>query len=419
MFKESRKVLGTYIFNKENTMKTPNSNRKHIVFYGKRNAGKSSIMNKLIGQEVSLVSDIKGTTTDTVSKAVELIPFGPVVFLDTGGIDDEGALGELRVERTKKTLESADFAVYVMDIRNIDNIEFELKKEFEIRNIPYLMVINKIDLVSEEEITQIKDRLKGFYKDIIYTSIEKEQSIVDLRDALISRLETLDEDDDTLIGDIVSYNGKVIMVVPIDGEAPQGRLILPQVQLLRDCLDHGIKSYVVRDTELESAISDLKDVDLIVTDSKIFKYVESIIPKNMSLTSFSIIMARQKGDLKEFIDGIHRLTRLKCMDNPRILIMESCSHNVSHEDIGRVKIPRVINNFLGNEIQYDFAMGNEFPQDLKKYDFVIHCGSCMLNKKTMLNRIRICKESGVPITNYGMVLAYGAGILDRAVDIFR
>ena len=396
-------------------MKTPNANRKHIVFYGKINAGKSSIMNRLIGQEVSLVSHIKGTTTDTVSKGVELLPYGPVVFVDTGGLDDEGILGQLRVEKTRKTLEGADFAIYVIDIEDVDNLEFELKKEFDIRNIPYIIVINKIDLVSKEKLNEIKTRLESLHKDLVYISADKEESIDDLRDTLLKRLDILDEDD-SLIGEIVPYGGKLLMVVPLDSAAPKGRLILPQVQLIRDCLDHGIKSYIVRDTELESAISDLKDIDLVVTDSKIFKYVDSIVPKDIKLSSFSIIMARQKGDLKEFINGIDRLRSLEYIEKAKILIIESCSHNLSHEDIGRVHIPKIINKTLGKEMAYDFAMGKDFPQDLKEYDLVIHCGSCMLNKKTMENRIRMCKETGVAITNYGMVLAYGAGILDRAVD---
>lgn len=400
-------------------MKTPKANRKHIVFYGKRNAGKSSIMNKLIGQEISLVSDIKGTTTDIVSKAVELIPFGPVVFVDTGGIDDEGYLGDLRVEKTKKTLDSADFAIYIIDIEEVESLKIELEEEFITRKIPYIIVINKMDLVSEERLSEIKAKLKPLCKDmdLLYTSVRDEESIENLKHQLIQRLDTLDEDS-TLIGDMVFYDGKVLLVIPIDGEAPKGRLILPQVQVIRDCLDHGIKSYIVRDTELASAMMDLDHIDLVVTDSQIFKYVESKIPKDVNLTSFSILMARQKGDLREFIDGIHRLKSLKNKVNPSILIMESCSHNISHEDIGRTKIPRVINNYLGREVQFDFAMGNDFPEDLKEYDLVIHCGSCMLNKKTMGNRIRICKESEVPITNYGMVLAFGAGILDRAVGIF-
>lgn len=400
-------------------MNTPKANRKHIVFYGKRNAGKSSIMNSLIGQEVSLVSDIKGTTTDTVSKAVELIPFGPVVFVDTGGLDDEGTLGRLRVEKTMTTLESADFAIYVIDIEEIDNYDYQLEKEFEKRKIPYIIAINKIDLVSEEKLIDIMNRLKSRFKDkdLVCTSVKEEASIENLRNTLIKKLDKLDEDN-TLIGDIIPYDGKVLMVIPIDAQAPKGRLILPQVQLIRDCLDNGVKSYVVRDTELNSALKDLKDIDLVVTDSQIFKYVERIIPKDMNLTSFSILMARQKGDLKEFLYGTDTLKNLKYKVNQRILIMESCSHNISHEDIGRVKIPRVINNYLGNKIQYEFGMGNDFPHDLHDYDLVIHCGSCMLNKKTMLNRIRMCNEAGVPITNYGMVLAFGAGILDRAVKVF-
>lgn len=397
-------------------MKTPKANRKHIVFYGKRNAGKSSIMNSLIGQDISLVSDVKGTTTDVVSKAVELLPIGPLVFVDTGGIDDEGSLGILRVEKTKKTLESADFALYIVDMEEIDDFEIELEDEFIKRDIPYIIVVNKTDLVSKKRLDEIKDGLKPL-NNIIFTSVKDEDSIVNLREILIDRLTSLEEDD-TLIGDIVPYNGKVLLVIPLDDAAPKGRLILPQVQLLRDCLDHGIKSYVVRETELESAISDLKDIDLVITDSKIFKCVDSIIPKDMNLSSFSILMARQKGDIKEFINGIDRLKNLKDKDNPRILIMESCSHNLSHDDIGRVKIPRVIDRILENEVQYNFAMGNDFPKDLKDYDLVIHCGSCMLNKKTMINRIRMCKEAGVAISNYGMVLAYGAGILDRAVEMF-
>lgn len=405
----------TYIF-KENHMKTPSANRKHIIFYGRRNVGKSSLMNELIGQEISLVSDIKGTTTDIVSKAVELIPIGPVVFVDTGGIDDKGSLGRLRVEKTMNTLESADLAIYVIDVEEIDDFEIQLEEEFKKRDTPYIIVVNKIDLISEERLEEIKKRLKP-YKNILYTSLKYKESISRLKEAIIEKLSTLDEES-TLIEDIVPYNGKVILVIPLDEAAPKGRLILPQVQLLRDCLDHGIKSYVVRDMELESALEDLDHIDLVITDSKAFKYVESIIPKDMNLTSFSIIMARQKGDLRELLKGIDRLEKLKDMPNPRILIMESCSHNISHDDIGRVKIPKVVQNYLGNNVEFNFAMGKDFPKDLDKYDLVIHCGSCMLNKKTMINRIRICKESNIPITNYGLVLAHGAGILKRSVEVF-
>ncbi|MBU5313785.1 [FeFe] hydrogenase H-cluster maturation GTPase HydF [Tissierella carlieri] len=399
---------------------TPRANRKHIGFYGKRNAGKSSIMNDIIGQKISLVSEIKGTTTDPVSKSVELIPFGPVVFIDTGGIDDEGQLGELRVEKTMKTLEKIDFAIYVMEITDIDdNYHKEFVEEFKKRDIPYIIVINKTDIVSEERLEEIKSNIDNEKKweNVVFVSTKDSDAISHLKDELIKNLDA-DEEEETLIGDIIPYGGKVIMVVPIDAEAPKGRLILPQVQLIRDCLDHGIKSYVVRDTELASAIEDLKDIDLVVTDSQAFKEVDKIVPKSISLTSFSIIMARQKGDMNTFLEGIKVIESLKEKETPKILIMESCSHNTSHEDIGKVKIPKLLTKHLGKEIDFHFRMGEDFPKDLETYDLVIHCGSCMLNKKTMETRMRVCNDKGVPITNYGILLAYLTGILNRAVKVF-
>ncbi|MCQ4924045.1 [FeFe] hydrogenase H-cluster maturation GTPase HydF [Tissierella carlieri] len=399
---------------------TPRANRKHIGFYGKRNAGKSSIMNDIIGQKISLVSEIKGTTTDPVSKSVELIPFGPVVFIDTGGIDDEGQLGELRVEKTMKTLEKIDFAIYVMEITDIDdNYHKEFVEEFKKRDIPYIIVINKTDIVSEERLEEIKSNIDNEKKweNVVFVSTKDSDAISHLKDELIKNLDA-DEEEETLIGDIIPYGGKVIMVVPIDAEAPKGRLILPQVQLIRDCLDHGIKSYVVRDTELASAIEDLKDIDLVVTDSQAFKEVDKIVPKSINLTSFSIIMARQKGDMNTFLEGIKVIESLKEKETPKILIMESCSHNTSHEDIGKVKIPKLLTKHLGKEIDFHFRMGEDFPKDLETYDLVIHCGSCMLNKKTMETRMRVCNDKGVPITNYGILLAYLTGILNRAVKVF-
>lgn len=399
---------------------TPKANRKHIGFYGKRNAGKSSIMNSIIGQEISLVSEIKGTTTDPVSKSAEMIPFGPVVFIDTGGIDDKGQLGELRVKKTIKTLDKVDLAIYVMDIEDIDDEYYgEFVKELRKRNIPYMTVINKIDMVSGERLKEIKSIMINERKleNMAFVSVVYSDTISSLKNEIIKGLGS-EKDEDTLIGDIISYGGKVIMVVPIDGEAPKGRLILPQVQLIRDCLDHGIKSYVVRDTELASAIEDLKDIDLVVTDSQAFKEVDKIVPKDISLTSFSIIMARQKGDLNIFVEGIKIIEGLKEKKKPKVLIMESCSHNTSHEDIGRVKIPKLLTKHLGREIDFRFRMGEDFPRDLESYDLVIHCGSCMLNKKTMETRMKICSDKGVPITNYGILLAYLTGILNRAVKVF-
>ena len=404
-------------------MKTPISNRKHIVFYGNRNAGKSSVMNALTGQEVSLVSHVKGTTTDTVFKAVELLPFGPVIFVDTGGLDDEGELGLLRVDKAKKTLNRADLALYLIDIQEIENgkksFGITLENEFKVKNLPYLILVNKIDLIPTERLAEIKTRVTYLFpnEEILYISAKEEKSMKRLRDALIKKLETFEEET-PLIGDILPYDSRMLMVVPLDSAAPKGRLILPQVQLLRDALDHGIKSCVIRNCELGSALSDFPDIDLVVTDSQVFKEVESKLPPEMPLTSFSILMARQKGDIAEFLKGIACLRALKGKENPTILIMESCSHNTSHEDIGTVKIPAIVNKMLKKEVHYDFALGHDFPENLEGYDLVIHCGSCMLTRKVMLNRIRACKDAGVPITNYGMILAEGAGILNRATKLF-
>ncbi|ABW18540.1 [FeFe] hydrogenase H-cluster maturation GTPase HydF [Alkaliphilus oremlandii] len=400
---------------------TPKGNRKHIVFYGKRNAGKSTLMNRIVGQDISVVSSIKGTTTDPVSKAVELIPFGPVLFIDTGGVDDGGDLGELRVEKTENTLEKADFAVYVISIEDRDEgFYLEYREKFKERNIPYITVINKIDTVSEEKLKQIRYDLviNKKWKNTVFTTIKDGQTIENLKDEIIKNLKK-DSEEETFIGDLIPQNGKVILVVPIDSEAPKGRLILPQVQLIRDCLDHGIKSYVVRDTELASAIEDLAEIDLVVTDSQIFKKVDQIVPKHIPLTSFSILMARQKGDLSVFLEGIQAIERLKEREFPRVLIMESCSHNTSHEDIGSVKIPMMLNKYLGKPIDFQFRMGEDFPKNIEDYDVVVHCGSCMLNKKAMEHRIRICKLNNVPLTNYGIVLAYLTGILERSVKIFH
>lgn len=399
---------------------TPKANRKHIVLYGKRNAGKSSLMNEIIGQEISLVSHIKGTTTDPVSKSIELIPFGPVVFIDTAGIDDDSQLGNLRVEKSLKTLDKADLAIYVMAIDDIDEKYYlEFIERFKGKNIPYIIAINKIDKVSKEELENMKKKLKieMEWENLVFVSINDFSSVIELKGELIRRLQD-EEKEETLIGDIIPYNGKVIMVISVDSEAPKGRLILPQVQLIRDCLDHGIKSYVVRDTELTSALQDLKDIDLVVTDSQAFKKVDKIVSSHINLTSFSIIMARQKGDLKIFLDGASKIEKLRKKENPKVLIMESCTHNTSHEDIGKVKIPKLLMKYLDKEINFQFKMGEDFPKDLDTYDLVIHCGSCMLNKRTMESRLGVCKEKNVSIANYGVVLAYLTGILDRAVKVF-
>lgn len=396
-----------------NMNNTPNANRKHIAIFGKTNSGKSSLLNAIVGQDVSLVSSINGTTTDPVKKAMELIPFGPVVFTDTAGLADTSELGELRVKKSLKILQSTDFALYVMDVNDLDEQAYaDTVKGFKKYSIPHMLVINKTDLVLKEQLENVKSR----FTEAVFVSADLEENILFLKDELIKRLQDT-ETEETIAGDLVPYDGKIIMVVPVDSEAPKGRLILPQVQLLRDCLDHGIKSYVVRDTELESALTDLKDANLVVTDSQAFKHVSEIVPLDMKLTSFSILFARHKGDLDTLVDGALKVNELN--ENSRVLIAEACSHNHSHEDIGRVKIPMLLNKHVGKELRYEFRMGYDFPEDIAEYDLVIHCGSCMLNKKVMQTRIDLCLEKNIKITNYGVILAYLNGILDRCIEIFR
>lgn len=390
---------------------TPNSNRPHIVFYGKTNAGKSTLMNKVLGQDFALVSDKPGTTTDYIQKAMELIPFGPVLFIDTAGLFDETELGKLRVNRTMEVLRRTDLGIYVTDGSKEELQNYGAwRKNFKKFNIPHVLVINKVDKLSEQSINE----LKGNYKEAFFTSGETGEGVEELKEGIIKQLET-NEEEVSLLGDLVPYNGKVIMVVPVDSEAPKGRIILPQVQCIRDCLDHGIKTYVLRDTELEEGLKDLKDVDLVVTDSQAFREVSAMVPQHIKLTSFSILFARQKGRLKDFIEGANAVRNLK--PGSRILISESCTHNVSHEDIGRVKIPKLLTKYVGGELCFDFKVGHDFADNVKDYDLVIHCGACMINRRTVVNRIDHCKERQVPITNYGVILAFLNGILERAVEL--
>ena len=392
---------------------TPNANRKHIGIYGNTNSGKSSLMNKLLGQEVSLVSSVEGTTTDPVQKAMELIPFGPILLIDTAGLEDKSELGSVRIKKSYEYLKRLDFAIYVVDGKHIDFDTYKVwKKESTKYNVKHIVVVNKIDLLTEEEISIIKK----LFNDVIFTSVKNNEGIETLKEELIKNLEQ-EEEDKPIVGDLLPYGSKVVLVVPIDSEAPKGRIILPQVQVIRDCLDHGIKTYVVRDTELNDAINELHDIDLVITDSQAFKEVESIIPKEMNLTSFSILFARQKGELSEFLEGTKKLDTLK--PNDKVLICESCTHNVSHEDIGRVKIPRMLKKIAGGDINIEYKVGYDFDESIEEYDLIIHCGACMVNRKSVINKINTCKEKNIPITNYGMVIAYFTGILDRSVSIFR
>ena len=392
---------------------TPNSNRKHIGIYGNTNSGKSSLMNTILGQDISLVSSVEGTTTDPVQKAMELIPYGPVLFIDTAGLEDKTELGSIRIKKSYEFLKRLDLALYVVDVKNPDLDTYKIwKREAAKYNVDHIVVINKIDTASKEEI----DSLVKNFKEYIPVSAKYKSGIDDLRSEIIKHLED-GEEEKTIVGDLLEYGSKVVLVVPIDSEAPKGRIILPQVQVIRDCLDHGIKTYVVRDTELEEALDEVKDIDLVITDSQAFKEVDSIIPKDLKLTSFSILFARQKGELDEFLEGTKKLDSLK--PNDKVLICESCTHNVSHEDIGRVKIPTMLRKIAGGDLNIDHMVGYDFKENVEDYDLIIHCGACMVNRKSVLNKINICKEKNVPITNYGMVIAYFTKILDRSVEIFK
>lgn len=392
---------------------TPSSNRIVISIYGKRNAGKSSLLNALTGQEVSIVSPVKGTTTDPVKKAMELNPVGPVLFIDTAGIDDEGDLGNLRIKKSIDTARRTNIALYVMDGEDIDEGSYEnMELIFKKYNIPYILVINKIDIIPKDQI----DRLSSKFPEAIFVSSTTNENIDSLKAELIIKIKDIEEDL-TIVGDLVPYGRSVILVVPIDKQAPKGRLILPQVQVIRDCIDNGIKAYVVRDTELESALEDLDNIDLVITDSQIFKEVEKKVPKNIPLTSFSILFARHKGDLLELARGVKAVETLE--NGANILIAENCTHNTSHEDIGRVKIPTLLQKKTGKKFNFEFRTGYNFSEDLSKYSLVIHCGGCMVNRKEIKSRIQICKEANVPMTNYGIILAYLNGILDRCIEIFR
>ncbi|CEK30428.1 GTP-binding protein [[Clostridium] sordellii] len=391
---------------------TPNANRKHIGIYGNTNSGKSSLMNGILGQDISLVSSVEGTTTDPVQKAMELIPFGPILLIDTAGLEDKSELGEVRIKKSYDYLKRLDFSIYVVDGKNIDIETYKIwKRQANKYNVGHIVVVNKIDTLNEEEINEIKK----IFENPIFISVKENKGIDKLKEELIKYLEQ-EEEDKPIVGDLLPYGSKVVLVVPIDSEAPKGRIILPQVQVIRDCLDHGIKTYVVRDTELSQALNDLKDIDLVITDSQAFKEVESIIPSDMKLTSFSILFARQKGEIKDFLEGTKKLDSLKPGD--KILICESCTHNVSHEDIGRVKIPNMLRKIAGGDLIIDYKVGYDFKENVEDYNLIIHCGACMVNRKSILNKIDICKEKNVPITNYGMVIAYFTGILNRAVNIF-
>lgn len=389
-------------------MKTLKSMRLQIGVFGKTNVGKSSFLNRITNQEISIVSDVAGTTTDVVEKSMELLPVGPVTFLDTAGLNDESELGEERVEKTMKVINRIDVAIIVCDFNGIDDYEKELIKKFEELKIPYLIVENKCDIKKVE--------LSG-YDNVLYTSVKDDGALVfKFKEALVKLLPEDFVNSPKIAGDLVPPQSTVILVIPIDKEAPKGRIILPQVQTIRDLLDSNCMPYVVKETELKQAIENLKTPPaLVITDSQAFKKVSEIVPQDIPLTSFSILFARLKGDLDEFTKGAEAIENLK--DGDMVLILESCTHHAIEDDIGRVKIPNLLRKRTGKNLVIHNYAGHDFP-DVKDYKLIIHCGACMTNRREVLSRILIANKSDVPITNYGVAISYCLGILPRAVKIF-
>lgn len=395
------------------SLKSLKSMRLHIGVFGRTNVGKSSLLNKITNQEVSIVSDIAGTTTDVVEKSMELLPVGPVTFLDTAGLDDETELSGQRIEKTMKVVNRIDVAVVVCDFNGIGKFENDLIEKFKELKIPYLIVVNKCDLAPKSFHIDLKPELSN----IIYTSVKKDEKIVfKFKEALVNLLPEDFVNSPKIVGDLVPAKSTVILVIPIDKEAPKGRIILPQVQTLRDLLDNNCLSYVVKESELKDALDNLKTPPaLVVTDSQAFKKVSEIVPENVSLTSFSILFARLKGDLDEFVNGARAIENLK--DGDMVLILESCTHHAIEDDIGRVKIPNLLRKKTGKNLVIHNYAGHDFP-DIKDYKLIIHCGACMTNRREVLSRVLIANQNNVPITNYGVVISYCLGILPRAIKIF-
>lgn len=397
-------------------MKTLKSMRLHIGIFGKTNVGKSSLLNRITNQDVSIVSNIAGTTTDVVEKTMELLPIGPVNFLDTAGINDSTALSSERIEKTMKIINRTDVAIVVCDYNGIDDYERNLIEKFNELKIPFMIFINKTDEKYPSD--SIIEDLKNYTKHILLSSVKTDDLIVfKIKELLVKLLPEDFVNSPKIVGDLIPQGSTVILVIPIDKEAPKGRIILPQVQTLRDLLDNNCVSVVVKESELKSAIDNLKIApSLVVTDSQAFKNVSEIVPENIPLTSFSILFARLKGDLNAFSQGAKAIEKLQ--DGDRVLILESCTHHAIEDDIGRVKIPNLLRKKTGKNLIIDNIAGHDFP-DISKYKLIIHCGACMTNRREVLSRILLASENNVPITNYGICISYCLGILPRALKIFE
>lgn len=384
---------------------TPSSERIHIGFFGRRNAGKSSVVNAVTGQELSVVSDIKGTTTDPVHKSMELLPMGPVVIIDTPGFDDEGALGEMRVRKTKQILNRVDCAVLVVDgTSGKTQVDEQLIGLFTEKKIPYVVAYNKSDLAGD-----------GDYADGLSVSAQNGYHIYELKERIGSLVNTGDMKM-RIVGDLLKPCDLVILVIPIDSAAPKGRIILPQQQTMRDILEAGAVAISVRDTELKQTIEKLGTKPyLVITDSQAFEQVNKDTPDDILLTSFSILMARYKGFLEDAIKGVAAISKLK--DGDKVLISEGCTHHRQCDDIGTVKLPRWLKEFTGKDLVIETSSGREFPEELSGYQLIIHCGSCMLNEREMVYRRKTAADARVPFTNYGTAIAYMKGILKRSLEV--
>ncbi|MCI6422882.1 MAG: [FeFe] hydrogenase H-cluster maturation GTPase HydF [Firmicutes bacterium] len=386
---------------------TPSGERTQIGFFGRRNAGKSSIVNAMTGQELAVVSEIKGTTTDPVYKTMELLPLGPVMIIDTPGFDDEGYLGELRVRKTKQVLNKTDIAVLVADAsEGLKECDKELIALFQAKEIRYIIVYNKSDLLENIPTAGPQE---------IYVSALKKEGIFELKERVAS-LKGMDQEKH-IVADLINPGDFIVLVVPIDSAAPKGRLILPQQQVLRDILDAGAMAVVTRESELEQTLQGLaKNPALVITDSQVFQTVAAIVPKDIKLTSFSVLMAKYKGLLDAAAPGAAAIEQLR--DGDTVLIAEGCTHHRQCDDIGTVKIPRWLRKYTGKDIRIETCSGTEFPEDLSPYAMVIHCGGCMLNEREVRYRTKCAVDQGVPITNYGTFIAYVNGILKRSLEVF-
>lgn len=393
---------------------TPSGDRVHIAIFGNRNAGKSSLINAVTDQELAIVSDLKGTTTDPVYKAMELLPLGPVMLIDTPGLDDTGELGELRIKKSEKVLNQTDLALIVADISQKEDREASKKilEGIKKRGIPFIHVYNKIDLLDKKELEERKKE----QEDALFVSSVTKEGIRELKDKMAGMV-SLGEEKYPIIKDLVSEGDTVVLVVPVDKAAPKGRLILPQQQTIRELLDAGAISLVTRETELAGTLKALKNPPkMVVTDSQAFKKVSEDTPREIPLTSFSILFARHKGELEILAKSVRELENLK--DGDKILISEGCTHHRQCGDIGTVKIPKWLKSITGKEFQIETTSGTGFPENLSSYAMIIHCGGCMLNEKEMKYRIYKAGEQNVPIVNYGIFIAYVTGILERSLEVF-